>query len=207
MMCVQSRPEPSDFDAKVRQPGSRFLRQVPHPSNRQFRSHRYWSRARRDLGRSYGHRCAYTSIRLIGSTSVPDEASIDHFLPKSLFPEFAYEWDNLRLARKCVNNAKGDCVGIVDPVRVRPGWFVLDIPSCLVKAGQVENKELTRCIVKTISVLGLNDIDHLVEERCDILADLADGVITLDYVDQYYPFISFELRRQDMLSSLSQILT
>lgn len=205
MMQIQIRPEPADFDAMVRQPGSRFLRQVRRPTNRQFRQHRYWKRAIRDLGRSYCHRCAYTSIRLIGPGAL-DEASIDHFLPKGLFPELAFEWDNFRFARKCVNNAKSDHVGIVDPFCVRSGWFVLDIPSCLIKVGQIETEVLARCVSKTISVLGLNDIDHLVAERCDILMDIANGVLPLEYIDQYYPFIAHELRRQNMLSRLSQIL-
>ena len=205
MMRVQSRPEPSAFDVMVRQPGNRFLRQVPRPTNRQFRSHRYWSRAKRDLGRSYGYRCAYTSVRLFGPDAL-EEASIDHFLPKGLFPEFAYEWDNLRLARKSVNNAKGDCVGIVDPFCVRSGWFVLDIPSCLIRVGQIENKELAERVANTITALGLNDIDHLVEERHEILTDLAGEIFPLEYVDQYYPFISHELRRQNLVSGLSRLI-
>ena len=202
MIHVAKRPEPSNFDALVRQPGKRFLNLVSAPTNRQFRSHRYWTRARGELAEAYESRCAYTSIRLVGLNR-RSESSIDHFLPKSLFPELAYERDNFRLARKSVNNAKGHRFDIVDPFCARSGWFVLDIPSCLIKPGQIQDDALTRRVTNTISILGLNDIDDLVQERCDILIDLAHDHITLQYVDQYYPFVSHEVRRQNILPRLS----
>jgi len=202
MLHVAKRPEPSNFDALVRQPGKRFFNLVSAPTNRQFRSHRYWTRARRELAEAYESRCAYTLIRLV-DLNRPNASSIDHFLLKSLFPELAYEWNNFRLARKSVNNAKGHRFDIVDPFCARSGWFVLDILSCLIELGQIRDDALTRRVKNTISVLGLNDIDGLVQERCDILIDLDHDHITLQYVDQYDPFVSYEVRRQNILSQLS----
>lgn len=101
-----------------------------------------------------------------------------------------------------MNNAKGHRFDIVDRFCARSGWFVLDIPSCLIKLGQIRDDALTRRVKNTTSVLGLNDTDDLVQERCDILIDLDHDHITLQYVDQYYPFVSYEVRRQNILSRL-----
>ena len=101
-----------------------------------------------------------------------------------------------------MNNSKGHRFDIVDPFCARSVWFVLDIPSCLIQLGQIRDDALTRRVKNTISVLGLNDIDGLVQERCDILIDLAHDHITLQYVDQYYLFVSYEVRRQNILSRL-----
>ena len=131
----------------------------------------------------------------------------DHFKPKSKFPYLAYEWENYRLARQAINSRKGESEEVVDPFDVCDGWFTLELPSCLIKPGQGIAKEVRLAVNATINVLGLNRDERLVEERCHLLVNLADGNITLGYLERHYPFLSTEVRRQDVYDSLSQIFS
>ena len=76
MIHVDQRPEYAAFDREVRVPGRKFLQNNPTPSNRDFRGHAYWNRAKSKLRDTYRH-CAYTSRRVRG-----DDVSVDHFRPK-----------------------------------------------------------------------------------------------------------------------------
>ena len=169
-----------------------------NPSSRDFRRHRYWMRAKDELHRAYG-RCAYTSRRLWG-----DDVSVDHFLPKTRYPQLAYEWDNYRLARPTLNSSKADSEDVVDPFRIRPGWFVLECPSCLIRPGNNLTDKRKRRIVSTINVLRLNN-NKLANERCQWLVDLARDLISYDYLEREYPFLAFEVARQGIGAQLKTL--
>ena len=106
MLHVAKRPEPSNFDALVRQSGKRFLNLVSAPTNRQFRSHRYWTRARRELAEAYESRCAYTSIRLVGLNRT-NASSIDHFLPKELVSRIGIRVEQLSIGTEICEQFQG----------------------------------------------------------------------------------------------------
>lgn len=199
MIPVTPKPEYHGFDSEVRRPGLKFLRRKPRPSNKDFSRHNYWTRAVNNLKASYSGLCAYTSLYLV------DTGSVDHFRPKTKYPYLAYEWDNYRLARQRINSRKGNSEEVVDPFRVQPGWFVLDFPSCLIRPGNKLNKKIKKYVNATINILRLNDDDSLVQERCDFLVDLAQGDITMDFLDRRYPFLAFEVKRQGVEKHLSQI--
>lgn len=191
MIRVWEKREYRGFDAEVRKPGQRFLATNPCPSSREFRNRDYWRRAKKELHRAYV-RCAYTSLRLVGSNG----GSVDHFLPKSRYPSLAYEWRNYRLARQRLNNHKGDSEQVVDPFRVRSGWFVLSLPSCLIIPGADLDKETSQEVDTTIEVLKLNSDDNLPEERCNWLADWAAGNVSFPHLQNHYPFLAHEITRQ-----------
>jgi len=67
--------------------------------------------------------------------------------------------------------------------------------------------EVRRRINATINILQLNADDSLVQERCDLLVDLADGNVTLKFLDRWYPFLSQEVRRQDIGNDLPVIFS
>ena len=190
MMPVTYQPEYPGFDVQVRQPGLAFLKTNPTPSAKDFKKHRYWSKAISNLYKAYSGLCAYTTKHLV------DTGSIDHFLPKTKYCHLAYEWDNYRLARQKINTWKGDSEKILDPFDVKIGWFVLDLPSCLVRPGNDLNPQLKMKVNSTIEVLKLNADDNLVQERCDWLVHLARGEVTMQFLDRRYPFLSSEVRRQ-----------
>lgn len=199
MISVIPKPEPQDFDARVRKPGVKFLKGNPHPSDKDFKKHNYWSKAAKCLHKAYLGYCAYTTLRLL------ETGSVDHFLPKTRYPYLAYEWDNYRLARQKINARKGNTEEIVDPFTVQIGWFILDLPSCLIRPGNELKQELRKKINSTINILQLNDDDRLVQERCDFLVNLADGDITMNFLDQRYPFLSTEVKRQGVENRLKVI--
>ena len=201
MIRVQAKPEYLGFDKEVRQRGRHFLKTYPNPSSSTFKKHNYWNKALNELHAAYNRLCAYTTRELV------QEGSVDHFKPKSKYPYLAYEWDNYRLARQSINTRKGDSDDVVDPFVVCAGWFTLDMPSCLIKPGQNITKEIRKAVNATINVLQLNDDERLVDERCRLLIFLAEGHITLNYLDSHFPFISVEVRRQRVQHSLKKIFS
>ena len=201
MIRVQPRAEYPAFDTQVRQRGQRFLRGNPNPSSAEFRKHNYWSAALGHLYAAYDRMCAYTTRELVQT------GSVDHYRPKSKFPYLAYEWDNYRLARQAINARKGESEEVLDPFQVREGWFTLELPSCLIKPGQGIAKDTRKAVNATINVLGLNRDERLAEERCRLLVSLADGHITLEYLDRHYPFLSLEVNRQGAYGSLKELFS
>lgn len=143
-----------------------------------------------ELTIAYKQICAYSCLYLV------TEASVDHFIPKSYCPKLAYEWDNYRLALPRINMHKGDSQDVIDPFVVQPGWFVMDFPSCLMKAGQGLPRLRVDQINKSIQTLKLNDDDRLVQDRCEVMRAFAKGEVTLAFLQKRYPFLASEIVRQ-----------
>ena len=201
MIRVQRMPEYASFNDDVRKKGANFLRRYPNPSASQFRRHNYWKEALVELHSAYKGMCAYTTRQLVTT------GSVDHFKPKSMFPSLAYEWSNYRLARQSINSRKGNSIDVADPFDIKNGWFVLDLPSCLIKPGRNLPKEIRDLVFSTIKVLRLNDDEKLVEERNGLLVHLADKEITMSFLDSHYPFLSSEIKRQGVEGSLKTIFS
>jgi hypothetical protein len=199
MIRVTRAPEPANFNGLVRDPGLTFLRANPAPTNKQFRRHSYWTRVLPDLRSSYNSVCAYTCMYRVGSDSV------DHFMPKVDRPNLAYEWDNYRLASQRVNSHKGNSQDVIDPFVVSNGSFVIDFPSCLVKPAAGLRKAPEAAVIKTIEVLRLNLDDTFVQERCDLMVEFAYGRVTIEFLENRYPFLAEEVRRQELETTAAEI--
>jgi hypothetical protein len=200
LIPVAPRAEPADFDASVRRPGSIFLKTKPTPNNKEFKPHQYWKRAAKELYEAYRRVCAYSCMYIPIPTG-----TIDHFLPKSTRPDLAYEWNNFRLALQKMNGYKADRTDIIDPFYAGPGWFVLDMPSCLVRAGDALDAEQTQRVNTTIDALKLNDDDSLVQDRCDVMLMFAQGDVKLPFLEKRYPFLAAEVIRQGIQLTASSI--
>ena len=192
MIRVQSKPEYLAFDGQVRQPGAAFLATCANPTSEQFKKKNFWGRAARELHAAYSGICAYTAMYLT------DWGSVDHFLPKALFPHLAYEWTNYRLANARINSSKGNLTTIIDPFLVEDGWFHIEIPACLLKPNRDLDIDLRNQISNTINSLRLNQDDHYVQERCNILMDYARGDVSLNFLERRYPFLAKEIERQGL---------
>lgn len=131
--------------------------------------------------------------------------TIDHFQPKSQRPNRAYEWDNFRLALYKMNSYKGDRTDIIDPFAVGPGWFVLDMPSCLIRPGGGLTPQQRQEVETTIDALKLNSDDSLVQERCDVMVMFAQGDVKLPFLQKRYPFLAAEVTRQGIQLTASSI--
>jgi len=193
---VTPQPEPPHFDARVRQPGQAFLRRASTPINWEKHKHQhFWTRLIEDIYNAYGGICAYSAhwIPRDGGGS-----TVDHFLPKSNPANYAqaYEWDNYRLAARPYNSNKGTNT-IVDPFVVKPEWFILDLPSLLIKIGSgimLSDRVTAGLICHTIGVLKLNEYIS-VKAREDWVKCFLDG-IPFRHLEQRAPFIAYELKRQ-----------
>ena len=198
MIPVQPRPEPADFDTKVRQPGRSFLRTEGQPKRASaFRP--YWRKIKDELHRQYGGICAYTCVYLVGP------GTLDHFLPKMQFPQLAYEWSNYRLASERANQRKDDQIGVLDPFTIDPHFFELRFPACQVVPGHALPCNLLAAAEQTIDLLKLNDDDNLVQERCDVIMLFRNGEVTFQFLARRYPFIAVELARQNLEDSVESV--
>jgi hypothetical protein len=192
MIRVDPAPEYPDFDGQVRVPGAAFLATCPTPTSEQFRKKNFWNRAARELHAAYSGICAYTAMYL------PEQGSVDHFLPKSDYPDLAYEWSNFRLASGRVNSSKGNQIHILDPFDIENDWFYIDIPTCLLRPNPDLGKDLRARIKGTINSLRLNQDDNYVQERCNILIEYACGDISKNFLQRRYPFLAKEIDRQGL---------
>lgn len=197
MIQVPLQPEPTDFDALVRQPGNRLLARGIPTSSKGYKNH--WKKIAHDLHRAYNGVCAYSCMYIM------PPGSVDHFLPKTKHPDLAYEWSNYRLSSQRVNQHKGDSLDVIDPINVQDGWFVLDFPSCLVKANNGLPQAICDQVEKSIAVLKLNEDDTLVQERCDLMLEYAEGAVTIDFLSRRYPFLASEIVRQNIQQSVGDI--
>lgn len=188
MIPVARKLEPGNFDQLVRQPGRTFLATNTPQSSREFVPH--WRKIKRDLNKAYDNICAYTSIYLLSGT-------VDHFLPKSKYPELAYEWDNYRLALDIVNQNKNDSTGLLDPFEIKEGWFALDFPTCYVMIGDQMPDHLKDKAKNTIGILKLNE-NRLAQLRFGIVKSFWSRELNWQTLRQKYPFLANELERQNL---------
>ncbi len=192
MIHVERKKEPRDFNKLVRMPGRAFLKTCKNPSGDDWKRARYWNRCSDDLYTLYGGICAYTGQWFSQSIAT---VSVDHFLPKSQYPQKAYEWSNYRLTYALMNSLKGDKITL-DPFEIQNGDIVLDLPSCLVKPKKEASREFKRLAWFTINTLKLND-ETQVQQRFEVIMNYASGFVTKEFLEKKYPFIAEELERQN----------
>jgi hypothetical protein len=183
--------------ARGRQPKQTYARPEDIPAS-QFPT--YWTEVRKSDGNStlddmmdaYGQFCAYLAMRIERATGSP---TVDHYVPKERDWKLVYEWSNYRLSAGCVNGAKGTRE-VIDPFRVQPGWFALDLDTFLVRRGPTAPASEQARIDETLKVLNLR---QCVAQRGDFITRYRKGEIDLAHIAIYAPFIAAELRRQGQL--------
>jgi hypothetical protein len=203
MIKVRAYPEPTDFDTKVRRRGKAFLVSTPNPKNAQWRSKEFWMLSHDQLYELYGGICVYcaswtarkNSLRLAGNTS------IDHFLPKSICPELAYEWSNFRLCRSQLNQRKDDSLDVVDPFAINSNWFQLDFFTFRIQPNPSASRIVRSRVESTLNRLSLND-ENYVKERIAVIKQYCIYGIPFSKIQRNYPFIAHEMRRTDFDTTL-----
>ena len=86
----------------------------------------------------------------------------------------------------------------MDPFGIGEDWFVLDLPSCLVRVREGLEDGLAEAVTRTIDTLKLNDDDYLVQRRVDLVHAFAEGQISRTYVKKMNPFVFDEITRQGL---------
>jgi len=196
MIPVALQPEPEDFAQSIKEPGLKFLREVPHPTANQWRGKEYWQQALPGMRQSYQGICAYCAHWIPHSTG---NHSIDHFISKSQNPELAYVWSNFRYVAARFNSRKGTR-SILDPFQLLHDWFILDFASFFIRSHPALLPEQKAAVNHTIQVLHLNSDDDLVFERQSWVIEYQQGHISYEHLQRHAPFIAYELERQGLLS-------
>lgn len=103
-------------------------------------------------------KCAYSEIKLQEEGKYME---VEHFLPKSVYPDKVVEWDNLLPVSKFCNIKKGDKTHpIVHPVLDEPKEHLYMIDAMIFgKTQKGRNSEI---------ILGLNDSEQLLKPRSEI---------------------------------------
>jgi uncharacterized protein (TIGR02646 family) len=161
MIPVALQPEPTDFDSEVRQKGTAWLALngitpgVAAPKGTKFST--YWSYSNKQLWSVYSGVCAYLAIYFEWPSGA---ASTDHFVPKSLRPDLAYEWSNFRLSCLAPNRLKNKYNDVIDPMVLAANTFELNLvtgeirPNSSLLAMQMQDAK------KTIKRLKLDSPEH-----------------------------------------------
>lgn len=184
MIPVQAQPEPELFDGRVRQPGNAGRPTDALPD--------HWTRCLPDLYRVYGGICAYLAV------SIPPGAgsrTVDHYLPKSLRPDLAYEWSNYRLACSLMNSRKRDYLDVLDPFSLAPDTFVLDFADLSVAPAPGLPVTTQTAAVATIARLRLNDPESRAA-RGHALDLVLRREASLAFLAEVSPFVAREWSRQ-----------
>jgi len=196
---VQARPEPADFDTKVRARGMRSLRvkgidpTLPLPAGKTLSP--FWRDCLDDLYREYDQTCAYLAVHMERATG---GVTADHFVAKSQLPGQAYEWSNFRLASAIVNARKCDFSDVLDPFALPPDWFRLELVTGRIYANPGIAPADQALVVATIDRVGLDNATNR-EMRARHYQEYRQGAYTAGFLSRRSPFVYQEADRQGLL--------
>jgi uncharacterized protein (TIGR02646 family) len=104
------------------------------------------------------YKCAYSEVKLQEEGKYME---VEHFLPKSIYPDKVVEWNNLLPASKFCNGKKGDRTHkVIHPIKDNPKHHLYMVDNVLYGKTQ-EGRN-------SVIILGLNDPDHLLKPRYEI---------------------------------------
>ena len=199
MIHVTPQPEPKDFDRKVRQKGLAWLREKGIDPNaalpERTKLPAYWRDELNELYTVYGKCCAYLAVFFEWTTG---GGTVDHFAPKSLRADQAYEWSNYRLACSRMNSRKRDFSDVLDPFDVKDDWFRLEFVSGRIFPNPHLSESLRQRVQETIDRLGLDDSDNR-EMRARHYQEYCEQEVTEVHLQKYSPFVWMEAQRQGLL--------
>jgi hypothetical protein len=201
MIPLTLKPEPPLFNDRVRIPGQTHLQakginiSLPLPSGTKITA--YWTRSEGldELYKEYNGVCAYLAVhfeRIMGG------ATVDHYLPKALRPDLAYEWDNYRLSSSIMNSRKNDYLDVIDPFSMQENWFYLELTT-----GRIYPNPNLNAIKRNAAFLTINrlKLDEGLSRklRTDYWDDYILGDISNNYLQRKAPFVWYEANRQGLL--------
>jgi hypothetical protein len=193
---VTQQSEPIFFDSRIRQRGNQFrLNNATKPLPD------YWRECLSDLWYAYSGICAYSCMRMMLGSS---EKTVDHYHPRSNFPELAYEWSNYRLASRAMNSNKGTKSVIIDPFDVEDDWFVMSFPDAQINSNEALPSEIKARVETTIRELKLN-LEPAWTHRQEWLGEYCSDGISFEHLKKYAPFMARELQRQGLEAQIKEM--
>ncbi|HEX7602420.1 MAG TPA: hypothetical protein VF316_12480 [Polyangiaceae bacterium] len=191
------KPEPAYFDAKVREPGVRWLREHGLPTSGaappKTEMSPYWRACLDDLHTAYGGVCAYVCVYI---EKVTGARSADHFVAKSSAIDQAYEWTNYRLACSAMNSRKREFDDVLDPFVLADGTFELDLVTGKISPSPHLGSDAKLLAQATIDRLHLDDPECR-GLRSTYFTDYLEHHISPQYLERRCPFVWREVRRQN----------
>lgn len=185
------KPEPTDFDLKCRQKGLAWLAKNPKATRKAKRPKDFWSQFRPELASAFSDLCAYGAMYEPGGT-------VDHFKPVDANEALAYEWSNYRFASGWINSSKNKCAKVLDPFRVRPGWFEVLLPSLQLVAVKTKIPRRWHGLVDdTIRRLHLQDDERILRQRRKWLGLYESGKLDLHGLREMAPLIAAAVEKRD----------
>ena len=186
-------PEPSGFDAKVRQPGNEWLAQNMDENGQLLKGSRppsRWREFRKQLADGFDNLCAY-------SVMYEPVGTVDHYLSWQNYPHRAYDWDNYRYVSGWINSSKKMLdEQVLDPFRVSDDWFEILLPSLqLVLTDAVPQEELERARF-TLGKLHLRDDERVIRQRRQWYQMYQDGRLSLGGLGDVAPLIARAVHKQ-----------
>lgn len=185
MIRVARVPEPVEFDATTRVPGTAWL--AAHPTGR---PKDYWSPHLSALAAGFGDLCGYAAML------DPTGGTIDHYLSCDNHRHLSYEWSNYRFASQVMNNSKRSADdAVLDPYEVGAGWFEILLPSLQMQLTSRVPAEYRAKAEFTIKRLKLCDGERVVRWRRHWYAMYQRGGMTLDQLRLVAPLIADAVER------------
>ncbi len=203
MIFVERQIEPGEFDERVRQPGKNYLETNPNPTSCEFSNHSYWRKISGKLHSGYDGICAYTCHRIWRDTGW---GTVEHFVPKSVHPQLAYEWSNYRLVCGRLNGRKGKHQDVIDPFLINEVMFVIDFPSLLIKPYDQLSDDRTQQVHDSIHRLKLNENETNVSARQTYVEEYCREDISFDFLRRNAPFLYREITRQGIETDIREIM-
>lgn len=178
--------EPLGFDAKIRRPGNRWL--AANPSAK--RPQALWATCLPELAAGYGNLCGYASMAdFTGGT-------VDHYLSFTNHRDLAYEWSNYRFASATMNSRKrAQDDRILDPEKVRAGWFEILLPSLQLRMTDKVPARLRTKAMHTLNYLGLADGERIIRWRRSWYELYQRGSLSLEGLRGVAPMIADAVER------------
>jgi uncharacterized protein (TIGR02646 family) len=201
---VLLKPEPPDFNLRVRQRGQDWIakhRLDPNlalPDHLEYPKPAYWAKqpdgysCLEQLYALYNEICAYTGLHISGGAK-----SVDHFVPKSRLVGLAFEWSNYRLACRNINTLKQDFEDVLDPFFLEPEVFFLELNTGTIYVNpSLENTELGLRADQTITRLKLWRLNKI---RAEYFACYQNHDLSRNLLQKRAPFVYLEAERQNLL--------
>ena len=142
-------------------------------------------------------KCCYSEIMLNEESKYME---IDHFLPKSKYPNLVMDWENLLPSCKKCNTSKNDNsdVKIINPFTDNPQDFLY------FKAYRYCGKDKNGLGKDTAQILDLNNTRHFVLKRCAIGSEIMN---TLDSIlENIELFESTAIKKHNHLKRLKNLM-
>lgn len=142
-------------------------------------------------------KCCYSEIRLVEESKYME---VEHYAPKSIYPDKVMEWGNLLPSCKKCNGTKKEHDTVIEPI-INP--FV-DNPNFFfqLKNGRYYPKSVNEIIAeRSIEKLSLNDRDVFVNKRFRISQELSNQLNEINIDFKNYDDSTIPIRRLKKLIS------